>query len=86
MGDAAAAKGIFCRDTLRVARELLGCLLVRETDHGQLICRITETEAYVGPVDKACHAYHYRRTPRTQTLFAPPARCTSISSMGCITV
>lgn len=65
-------KEFFARDTLRVARELLGCLLVRETDHGQLICHITETEAYVGPVDKACHAYHYRRTLRTQTLFAPP--------------
>ena len=29
-------------------------------------------EAYIGRMDKACHAYNYRRTPRTETLFAPP--------------
>ena len=28
--------------------------------------------AYIGRMDKACHAYNYRRTPRTETLFAPP--------------
>ena len=38
----------------------------------RLVCRITETEAYVGRIDKACHAYGYKRTPRTETLFAPP--------------
>ena len=61
------------RDTVTVARELLGKQLVRVLEDGtELTCRITETEAYVGPVDKACHAYGYKRTPRTQTLFAPP--------------
>ncbi len=60
------------RDTLTVARELVGCLLVRETAAGRLLCRITETEAYVGAVDKACHAYGGRRTPRTETLYAAP--------------
>ena len=37
-----------------------------------LVCRIVETEAYIGRCDKACHAYGYRRTQRTQTLFARP--------------
>ena len=61
------------RDTVTVARELLGKRLVRRLPGGEsLICRITETEAYVGPIDKACHAYGYRRTPRTQTLFERP--------------
>ena len=61
------------RDTVTVARELLGKLLVRRLPDGeQLICRITETEAYVGSIDKACHAYGYKRTPRTQTMFSPP--------------
>ena len=61
------------RDTVTVARELLGKLLVRRLPDGQtLVCRITETEAYVGPIDKACHAYGYKRTPRTQTMFSPP--------------
>ena len=61
------------RDTVRMARDLLGQLLVRMLPGGEaLVCRITETEAYVGRMDKACHAYGYKRTPRTETLFAPP--------------
>ena len=60
------------RDTVTVARDLLGKLLVRELDGHRLVGRITETEAYVGPIDEACHAYNYKRTPRTETLFAPP--------------
>lgn len=60
------------RDTLTVARELLGKHLVRVVDGVPLTVRITETEAYIGRLDKACHAYGYRRTARTETLFAPP--------------
>ena len=62
----------FDRDTLVVARELLGKRLVRVIDGQALTVRITETEAYIGRMDKACHAYGYKRTPRTETLFAPP--------------
>lgn len=66
-------KDFYDRDTVTVARELLGKRLVRILEDGRrLVCRITETEAYVGPIDKACHAYNGRRTARTQTLFAPP--------------
>ena len=63
----------YSRDTVQVARELLGQHLVRILPDGTpLICRITETEAYIGRNDKACHAYGYRRTPRTETMFAKP--------------
>ena len=63
----------YSRDTVTVARELLGKQLVRRLPGGEtLICRITETEAYVGPIDKACHAYGYKRTLRTQTMFSSP--------------
>lgn len=62
----------FARDTVTVARELLGKELICTLDGAILRGRITETEAYVGPVDKACHAYGYRRTARTETLFARP--------------
>lgn len=63
----------FDRDTVETARALLGQYLVRVLPTGEeLVCRITETEAYVGRMDKACHAYGYKRTPRTETLFAPP--------------
>lgn len=65
-------RSFYDRDTLTVARALLGKLLVRVQNGVPLVGRITETEAYVGPVDKACHAYLYKRTPRTETLFAPP--------------
>ena len=66
-------RDFYNRDTVTVARDLLGKHLVRVLDDGtELVCRITETEAYVGRMDKACHAYGYKRTPRTETLFAPP--------------
>ena len=65
----------YARDTVIVARDHLGRELVRVLEDGtQLVCRITETEAYIGRMDKACHAYGYRRTARTETLFAPPGR------------
>lgn len=60
------------RDTLTVARDLLGKYLVRVVDGVPLVVRLCETEAYIGRMDKACHAYNYRRTQRTETLFAPP--------------
>ena len=60
------------RDTCQVARDLLGKYLVRVQDGIPLVLRITETEAYIGRCDKACHAWNYRRTQRTETLFAPP--------------
>lgn len=67
------SRDFYDRDTVQVARELLGQHIVRILPDGTpLVCRITETEAYVGPTDKACHAYGYRRTARTQTLFARP--------------
>jgi len=60
-------------DTVEIARGLLGKVLVRRLPDGTLLAgRITETEAYIGRCDKACHAYNYRRTARTETLFAPP--------------
>jgi len=62
----------YARDTLTVARELLGKYLVRVVDGVPLTVRLTETEAYIGRLDKACHAYGYKRTRRTETLFAPP--------------
>ena len=65
-------RDFFARDTLTVARELLGKYLVRMWRGVPLAGRITETEAYIGRCDKACHAYGYRHTPRTETLFARP--------------
>jgi len=66
-------KEFYLGDTVEIAQRLLGKYLLRRLPDGNLlVCRITETEAYIGRCDKACHAYNYRRTPRTETLFAPP--------------
>ena len=66
-------RDFYSRDTLAVARDLLGRDIVRVLEDGTALrCRITETEAYIGRADKACHAYGYKRTSRTETLFAPP--------------
>lgn len=65
-------RDFYDRDTLTVAKDLLGCFMVREYEGERLVGRITETEAYVGRCDKACHAYGYKRTKRTETLFAQP--------------
>lgn len=62
----------FGGDTVEAARALVGKYLVRRYGGITLAARITETEAYVGRMDKACHAYNYRKTERTRTLFAPP--------------
>ena len=59
---------------MEAARQLLGKYLVRRLEGETLVCRITETEAYVGRCDKACHAYNYRKTDRTATLFLEPGR------------
>ena len=66
------SQSFFDRDTVTVARDLLGKYLVRRYGGHLLAARITETEAYIGRMDRACHAWNYRRTKRTETLFAPP--------------
>ena len=58
------------RDTLLIARELLGQrLVVRAQDGARVSGIIVEAEAYQGPEDKAAHSYGNRRTGRTETMF-----------------
>ena len=59
----------FHRPCLEVAQELVGKVLVRKTAEGQLRLRITETEAYCGENDTACHASR-GRTKRTEVFYA----------------
>lgn len=61
----------FNQKTLTVAKKLIGCYLVRKTGDKTLRLKITETEAYVGPHDLACHASK-GRTKRTEVLFGEP--------------
>lgn len=55
-------------DTIRVAKKLLGCVLVRKIGKNELRAIITETEAYIGEDDLASHASK-GRTPRTELMF-----------------
>ena len=63
----------YARPTLTVARDLLGCQLVRILDGERLVGIITETEAYIGEDDLACHA-KAGRTKRTTPMYGPPGR------------
>ena len=59
----------FQQPTLELAQSLLGCLLVKETAEGIASGYIVETEAYIGPEDRAAHSYGNRRTKRTEIMF-----------------
>ncbi len=64
-------RAFFARHPRRVARELLGKILVRNYDQLRLTARIVEVEAYLGENDPAAHAAA-GNTARTSVLFGPP--------------
>lgn len=68
-------RAFFAQPTIKVARQLLGCTLVhvekRNGRNRRLAGIITETEAYCGEEDLACHA-KAGRTPRTAVMYGPP--------------
>ncbi len=63
-------KSYFKQGALELAKSLLGKILIREIDGKVLRAKIVETEAYIGEIDKASHAYNGRRTERTEPLFS----------------
>jgi DNA-3-methyladenine glycosylase len=64
-------RSFFARNPRRVARELLGKVLVRQRDGSRLTARIVEVEAYLGENDPAAHSAA-GRTARNSVLFGPP--------------
>jgi DNA-3-methyladenine glycosylase len=64
-------RAFFSRDPRRVARELLGKVVVRQHSGALLSARIVEVEAYLGEQDPAAHSAA-GNTARTAVLFGPP--------------
>lgn len=60
------------RDSLIIAQELLGKVLVHEINGQKLSVKIVETEAYMGITDKAAHSYGGRRTARVEVMYGGP--------------
>ncbi len=54
---------------VKIAKELLGKVLVTEFGGMHTAGIIVETEAYAGVTDKASHAYGNRRTNRTEIMY-----------------
>ncbi|MCO5974288.1 DNA-3-methyladenine glycosylase [Actinoallomurus soli] len=64
-------RAFFDRLPEEVAPDLLGCVLERSSPQGTVAVRLTEVEAYAGPLDPASHAYR-GRTDRNAVMFGPP--------------
>ncbi len=67
-------RAFYGRDAPTVARDLIGCVFVRGTEHGPVTSvRLVEVEAYRGGIDPGSHGYR-GMTPRNATMFGPPGR------------
>jgi DNA-3-methyladenine glycosylase len=62
-------RNFYQKDTIEVAKNLLGKILVHETAEGTTAGRIVEVEAYRGPEDLAAHSSGGRRTPRNECMY-----------------
>jgi len=84
----ALPQSFFARPAEQVAPELIGCLMVKRQEGGELLWGvIVETEAY-SQEEPACHGYR-RRTPSNETLFGEPGRfyvCLSYGIHHCVNV
>lgn len=69
MNNKKLTESFFTRDCLTVGKELVGKYLVRNINDEKIIVKITETECYLGDIDKACHAYGGKITNRTKTFY-----------------
>ena len=61
----------FARHSVKVAPDLLGCVLEHETADGLVAVELTEVEAYAGASDPASHSYR-GKTARNAVMFGPP--------------
>lgn len=62
-------RNFYIRDTITVSKKLLGKILVHQTAEYTVAGRIVETEAYLGPEDKAAHSHGGKVTPRVEIMY-----------------
>ena len=74
-------RSFYARDSVAVARDLIGCLFVCDAPEGRAAVRLVETEAYRGSIDPGSHGYR-GPTPRTRSMFGPPGRLYVYFSYG----
>lgn len=60
------------KDVVKIARELLGKIIVTNFNGKITSGKIVETEAYVGIIDKASHSFAGRRTSRNEHMYSAP--------------
>ena len=77
------AKAFRSKNTVALARGLLGKFLVRFTRRGPVAAMITEVEAYDGERDRACHARN-GRTARNAVMYEPGGVWYVYSATGCM--
>ena len=58
----------FKTDTITLAKNLIGKYIETNINGIKKIAQISETEAYLGIEDSACHTYKNKRTARTETI------------------
>jgi DNA-3-methyladenine glycosylase len=67
----ALTSDFYLRDTVSVARDLLGCILWRRIGNELVSARLVEVEAYLGANDAASHARRGLRTERNEAMYLP---------------
>ena len=67
--EVAKIEDFFMLDTVSLAKELLGKLIIVKNAGKILSGYIVETEAYLGVIDEACHGYKGKRTPKVEALY-----------------
>ncbi len=63
-------RSFYANETLEVAKNLLGKIVIHETKTSLVSGYIVETEAYNGVNDPACHSFNHRKTKKNEMMYS----------------